>query len=442
MPSNNPVIFNSVADRNTVYSTLEQKWSVVDKLYQGTDAMRAAGTELLPKGENEEQSVYNERLAESTLEPLYRQAVDLTADMIVSEDIIVNTSNQELRDFFEDVDGAGTDLTQFSESLLKLAIQYGVSYCVIDYPKADDEGNTRPFMSAINPRNVLGFDTVRIQGQEVLTDVRFFETVSKEDFLSTENSDTMVDLNEVQQGMFADQIRRYELDPATNTVKFTLYRRTKRDLNWRLHETGIMAGLSRIPMVPVYGNKDSYFIGTPLYYDAAMMNAKLWRTQSIQDFALKFNRYPAYIVTGIGGSARNSPDNPNDYNQDGEKSQTPTVKIPYGPGTVMGTPNTEVNILKFDGQAEALGLGFDDIDRTRVAIKENAPVLLLASAPGADVTATATAVQTAQASKGVKKLSRNYTNSLLQISAFVTAYYTVSELPTFEINSLVIGNDI
>lgn len=440
MSSNKPVQFNTIADRNTVFSTLENKWSVVDHVYGGTDTMRAAGEELLPRGEHEERTVYQERLAESTLEPLYRHAVDLTVDMIVSNDIQVNTRNNQLQDFFQDVDGSGTDITQFSEQVLRLSVHYGISYIVVDYPSENDTANSQPFLSSINPRNVLGFNTQRVNGQEILTDIRYFETVSREEDSITGHNDTMSDLNQVQGGLFADQIRQYSLDLSTNTVTYTMYTRTKDKRTWAVSKDGVIDGLTRIPVVPVYGNKDSYFIGTPLYYDAAMLNIKLWRTQSIQDYALKFNRYPAYIVTGVGSASSTSPANPNDMPEtNAEQSQ---VKIPYGPGTIHGTPNTDVDILKFDGQSEPLTLGFTDIDRTKSSIKEIAPILLVAGQAIGNETATATLINQAQSTKTVKRLAHNYTNTLIQLSGFVGAYYTLTDLPTFDISTqLIEGND-
>lgn len=437
MPAKNPVIFNTVADRNRVFNTLDQKWSKVDRLLQGTDAMRAAGELMLPKGENEEQSVYNERLNETTLLPLYKQAVTMTTSMIVSEDIEVTNVSGDFLDFFDDVDGAGTDLTQFSEQLLKTAIHYGVGYALVDFPREGEDG--RPFYSIINPRNVLGFNTKRVNGREQLVDFRFFETISKEDDNQAlgNHGESISDINQVEQGMFADQIRQYKMDPETGEVSFVIWTRTKKNLTWVKDDEGIMSGIDRIPIVAAYGNKDSYFIGTPVYEDAAELNIKLWRTTSIQDYALKFNRYPAYIVTGIGEEQTNSPANPNDVPSDEKDSgQNNLIKIPYGPGAIIGTPNPNVQIQKFDGQSESLNLGFTDIDRTIRSLKEAAPILTLTDVQE-DVTATATNINATQAVKTVRKIARNYKNSLLQMAAFVQPWFNTQEFPNFEVHNVL-----
>ena len=438
--------YNSLAKRNATYSSLEEKWETVDDLWKGTDGMREAGQKHLPKGKNEKSEIYSERLNEATLVNFYKRAVTKSVDFIVAEDIIVNNVQGQFRDFYDDVDAEGRDITEFTEDILRMAIHYGVAYQLTD--SSIDGG--RPYILEINPRNVLGFDTRRINDQETLTSFRYYETLSAE---------TNDDTNTVQSGEVADRIRLYnlvipgdeesysilpdELQPEFMSgepyVEYAIIKREKQTTGlttgsdmteWVFDRGGILEGLEEIPVDAVYGNRTSFFIGTPVYMDTAELNIKHWRSGSLQDYALKFGRYPFQIVSGVGQTKPTSPNNPND---DPAASVTTKIEIPAGPGNFFGIANENVSVHEFTAGISALEPGFKDLELIEQQIMQTAPVLALNNQSG-DLTATATAVNTAGAVKLVKRIARRYKKTLMGSAARLAAYFNTNTLPMFEMN--------
>lgn len=437
--------YNTLAQRNATFKSLEDKWSTVDDLWKGTDGMREAGRKHLPKGKNEKQETYEERLNEATLVNFYKRAVTKSVDFITAEDIIVTNVQGDFRDFYDDVDAEGRDITEYSEDILKMAIHYGVAYQLTD--SSIDGG--RPYILEINPRNVLGFDTARINEQETLTQFRYFET------LSAETNDAS---NTVQSGEVADTIRVYNLvvpgDDSTYSilpeglqsesltgepyVEYIVMRREKEESSfqsasmtqWVFERGGVLEGVTEIPIDAVYGNRTSFYIGTPVYMDTAELNIKHWRSGSLQDYALKFGRYPFQLVSGVGQTKPSSPNNPND---DPASSVTTKIEIPAGPGNFYGIANENVSVHEFTAGISALEPGFKDLELIEKQIIETAPILALNNQSG-DLTATATAVNTAGAVKMVKRIARRYKKTLMTSAARLSQYYNTNTLPIFDIN--------
>ncbi|MCV5665135.1 DNA-binding protein, partial [Escherichia coli] len=68
-----------------------------------------------------------------------------------------------------------------------LAFQYGVAHALVDYPRTDmkeirtkaDENATggRPYVTMLNPRQVIGWKSKVEKGKVVLTDLRIKEVI-------------------------------------------------------------------------------------------------------------------------------------------------------------------------------------------------------------------------------------------------------------------------
>ena len=258
----------------------------------GTLYMRQLGEEYLPRWPKEDKEDYKKRLAVATLLPAYEETINQNVGRVFAEPIQLGENvPDQLREFAKNVDLEGSRLDVWAQAFFSLAMQYGLSHALVDYPRIDaeqvktkaDEKATgaRPYVTMLNPRQVIGWRSTMVGGKVVLTELRIKEVVVEDgdDFGQTK----------------VEQIRL--LTPG----QVQIYRKATGDnaqANWILHEEW-QTSRKDITLVTLYTKRTGFMCGSPPLLNMALLNVKHWQSQSEQDNILHVARVPLLTVFGL-----------------------------------------------------------------------------------------------------------------------------------------------
>ena len=261
-------------------------WDIVDPLMGGTQAMRAAGTKLLPQYPAEADDTYKDRLALSTLLPAYAETVASSTSRVFAEPLQLGEDIPEpVKLFCDDIDLGGNDLNSWSVEWFREAMAKGLCHAMIEHqPTLDAEGNklyktvaeeeaagVRPYAVIIKPGQVLGW---RFDGGKLMQ-VRYMESVEVAD------GDFGV--------KFVDQVR--VLEPGS----WRTYRKPEKGGAWVAEASG-STNLTYIPWVTFYTGRTGPMTAKPPLLELAHLNVKHWQSQSDQDNLLHVARVPLLFV--------------------------------------------------------------------------------------------------------------------------------------------------
>ena len=128
---------NPIARQSSAISKMAENWPIITTLLGGTKAIRAAGTTYLPKFTKEEEDSYKRRLSVSTLFPAFSKTVEVLASKPFSKILKPSEDTPErMLEWQQDIDLKGKNLHSFSYQILKESLGYGISYVLVEYPKA------------------------------------------------------------------------------------------------------------------------------------------------------------------------------------------------------------------------------------------------------------------------------------------------------------------
>ena len=280
----------TVRSESEAVAAMGAQWPMLLALLYGTSAMRQGGTKYLPQWPNEQKESYTARLATATLYPAFSRTVEVMASKPFSKPVAIDEGTPaRIAEWLDDVDLSGRNLHAFAADLMLDCISYGLSGVLVDYPQASqvrtraDEMVTgvRPYFAHYKPQSILGWKSAKINGQEVLTQVRLLESVEEED------------------GPFGtkqvEQVR--VLEPGL----WFIYR--KFGDNWIIHEEGTTT-LSEIPFVFFYGIRKGFGIGQAPLIELAFQNVEHWQSLSDQQTILHVARVPILTVIGANDDSQ------------------------------------------------------------------------------------------------------------------------------------------
>ncbi|MBY6259125.1 DUF4055 domain-containing protein [Phytobacter diazotrophicus] len=281
-----------ISTPNLDYGNMVQAWDINDALMGGTLYMRQLGEAYMPRWPKEDKEDYIKRLEVSTLLPAYEETINQNVGRVFAEPVQLGEKVPDrLREYAKDIDMEGTRLDVWAQSFFALAMQYGLSHALVDYPRVDaeqvrtkaDEKATgaRPYVTMLNPRQVIGWKSKMVGGKVVLTALRIKEVV-------IEDGD---DFGQKK----VEQIRY--LTPG----KVQIYRKaTGADgqANWSIHDEWITSRQD-ITLVTLYTKRTGFMCGSPPLLNMALLNIKHWQSQSEQDNILHVARVPLLTVFGL-----------------------------------------------------------------------------------------------------------------------------------------------
>lgn len=281
---------NDVSKMTDAQVAAETKRRLPRLLYQGTEAMRAAGDTYLPKHPLEDKAAWEARVAASVLLPSFRDAVDLATGLIFRKPVHVE-AQEEVQAWLQNVDLVGQDVTQFGRTVFEHAAVDGIGFIVVDHPvvpqgvslKVERDMGVRPYWVHVKAEQVLGWRTQNVNGKQILTQFRYQEAV------------------EVADGAFgtAIQQRIRVLEPGMVTV----YVKNAASTAWEIDvDASGVTSLTEVPVVPVYTGRKGFMEGLPPLIDLAWTNVKHWQSASDQQHILHVARVPILFASGFDTS--------------------------------------------------------------------------------------------------------------------------------------------
>lgn len=266
-------------------------WDMVDIIIEGYDAVVAAGEMFLPMFQDEEATDYDERKKFTKFTNVYLDIVESLSEKPFEEEItfVDGTKVPEaIKDFAEDVDGDGNNMTVFAATTFFNGINSAIDWIFVDYPIVDNtvirtvadlkSSGIRPFWSHVLGRNILEAKSTVRDGKRELTYIRVFECGVGE----------------------PDRIRIFEMDEQ-KVVHWALYEKNeeKKDEYKRVAEGTL--SIPAIPFVPFITGKryGTTWRFRPPMKAAVDLQRKLYQAESALEFVTTLAGYPMLAANGI-----------------------------------------------------------------------------------------------------------------------------------------------
>lgn len=281
-----------ISTPNLDYNDMVEAWDINDALMGGTLYMRRLGETYLPRWPNEDKEDYKKRLAVATLLPAYEETIKQDIGRVFAEPTVLSEETPEqIKELVPNIDLEGNRLDVWAQAFFSIGFQYGLAHALVDFPrvnpdevktKADERAaGSRPYVTMLNPRQVIGWKSKVVKGKVVLTDLRIKEVI-------------IVDGDDYGQTK-VEQIRH--IMPR----KVEIYRKSKGDSGdsvWAIFEEW-ETSRDDIPLVTFYTKRTGFMRGSPPLLNLALLNIKHWQSQSEQDNILHVARVPILSVYGL-----------------------------------------------------------------------------------------------------------------------------------------------
>lgn len=269
-------------------------WDLTDDLIEGAAAVKV-NPMYLPQFPNEDESTYKLRLCLTKYTNVYGDIVESLASKPFEEEVsLIKEKEKEppepIKNFLEDVDGAGNNLTVFAGGVFFAGINSAIHWIFVDNPKIDrsvirtvadaKKAGIRPFWSHVLGRNVLKATTQIVGGTEQLVYIKIFEPGEPNHvrIFTREGATVTWELWE-------------ETDSIQNAETQSRYKKID----------GGPLGIDRIPLVPfVTGRRDgrSFKIHPPMRA-AADTQIELYQQESGLKFIKNMAAYPMLAANGL-----------------------------------------------------------------------------------------------------------------------------------------------
>ena len=384
---------------STRIAALTDKWTMVDALYGGTSTMRQA-VRYLPRNSKESEIDWRPRLNRTSLYNVYKRSIQQAAARIFAEDIVLEGFPPEMNVFIQDVDAQGRDITQFIKADFIDALNRGVSYILVEYPKREEQPLTladalvtgeRPYWVQIEATQVLAAHSALSGGIERLTHFRFKETVM-------EVSDDGLEET------LHEQVKAFYQTAVGEPVTFRVWRNHKTK-GWMVVDQGTLLGQPAIPVVPIYTNRTGFYLGAPPLLDLAETNIAHWQSSSEQRNILHVARVPFLHINGL----------PQEFD---DKGKLVAVEVNIHSALVTSDPAAKAQWIETNGNALAAGAA----DLADLEAKMDALGLSLSTPRSGTSTATENSINAAEANSLLKDMARSLSDSI-ELALYYTAFY-------------------
>ena len=269
---------SKVNDPNSAWRNQEPHWMLIEDLIGGTYEIRRRHRRYLPQEPREQDVSYDRRLSTSICPPYYQRLERMLAGMLTRKPVRLNDTSDQIREQLFNVDLNGNDLNVWTYETARKMIRYGHIGVLVDAPR--DGG--RPYWTSYTPRDILGWRTEIIDGEQKLMQLRLSESIIVPDGDYGEK--------EVQ------QIR--VLSPG----EFKLFQRDEKKGDFRVVDEG-RTSLNRIPFGVAYSNRVNTLESRPPLEDIANLNLKAYQVQSDLDNQLHISAVPMLAFYGFPSAA-------------------------------------------------------------------------------------------------------------------------------------------
>ena len=269
---------SQVNDPNSAWRNQEPHWMLIEDLLGGTYEIRRRHRRYLPQEPREQDVSYDRRLSTSICPPYYQRLERMLAGMLTRKPVRLNDTSDQIREQLFNVDLNGNDLNVWTYETARKMIRYGHVGVLVDAPR--DGG--RPYWTSYTPRDILGWRTEIIDGEQKLMQLRLSESIIVPDGEYGEKQ--------------VQQIR--VLSPG----EFKLFQRDEKKGDFRIVDEG-RTSLKRIPFGVAYANRVNTLESRPPLEDIANLNLKAYQIQSDLDNQLHISAVPMLAFYGFPTAA-------------------------------------------------------------------------------------------------------------------------------------------
>lgn len=343
--------------KDPFHKEMEPKWDKIRTVLAGTQAMRDAGEKFTPKFKKEDTETYKRRLQKTDLTNVLADSIENVVSKPFSEPIKFDVDNtlEEYKEWAEDVDRQGNDISTFAEDTFYQSVADGIGYLLVDSPstggaqltvKEAKELNIRPYIVFIDGPSMIAFRRSLVNGAHVPTYIRYI--VETTDFDDQSKAIEVKTVHEIQAA-----------SPGRSGFFRVYESRDKQD--WEVIDEGDYH-FDQVTVEPFnLGKKHERKadIVTPPFLDLAETNIAHWNSQSDQNNILEHSRFAMYVFKGM--------EPPKD-------AQGEPLEVEFGPATYFFIPPNGENqasmgvdavTLKVDGLIQ----GWTDLDRKEASMK-------------------------------------------------------------------------
>ena len=318
------------------YDSMAHRWSLLHDLLGGTESMRAAKSEWLPREPRETYTAYENRLRRSFLYNGFADTVEKLVAKPFSRPVSVQGSfDDRIETIKNDVDRSGRDITQLGRDVFRDLVVYGVGHVLVDFPKtegvqtlADErELGVRPNLLHVSPVDLISWRTERTpSGKTRLTQVRIREQRVE------------------PKGDFIDELVHYirVLTPDAYAVYRRKQMQDEEKDEYELVEEGTHS-FGEIPLVTMYAARTGFLTAKPPLLDLAYMNLAHWQSMSDQRNVLRFARVGILFASGF---------------TEEEMEEGLTI----GPNQLIRSTNPDADIRYVEHAGQAIGAGQEDLE--------------------------------------------------------------------------------
>ena len=321
---------------NAVYAMIP-RWDPIDICLGGTRALRDQSERLIPREPREDDSAYQRRIFHATRAPFLQRHASQAAGLILRKGVQLK-GDPYWDTWSRNVSGDGTTLDAFARRMLEVAVLYGHSSALVDFPAGTDprtlaeersQTDRQPYLIQVNPKQILGWRTDDLRPQSALSQVRIREYIA------------------LPKGQFGEDIE--EQIRVLYPGRYEVWRRDLASAgSWQIFTSGDTS-LDTIPLVSVYSNRLGNLLSTPPLLEVAYLNISYAQRFCDYMHALHTGAMPILTMRG--------------FDPDGDVpigiSVNTAVLLPPDGGCEYVQPTTDA----FDSQLKCLEALEDQISR-------------------------------------------------------------------------------
>lgn len=402
-----------VSDVGAAWSAMRPKWSLTESLMGGTEALRAAGVRYLPRYPEEDEENYRARLHRSVLTNFFKKSLRMLSAKPFMKPLGVRDLNPDLNPLLADADKEGNSLHIFAHRGFRAGLGKGLAHILVDYPRdaprtlaAQRAARIGPYFRLIAPENLIAAYSDIIDGEEQYTHARIW-------MQSTQRASSFGEVT-------VEEI--LVLEPGVNQLwRLVDAEREK----WQMIDEW-ETGIDFVPLVTYYSDRIGFLEADPPLLDVAFLNIAHWQSASDQCNVLTVARFPILGASGV--TSINQSDSP-----------YPTTHR-IGPHQVLTANDPQSRFYYVEHSGAAIAAGEKDLDRLMDSMSELSMDLVLRGQSGR-ITATAHAIDKAEADTALSQMAVDYEEALNQALRYAAAWRDGSDARFESAGSVQLASD-
>ena len=397
--------------RSMAYNMMAPRWDLINSLLGGTEAMRAAGEDLLPKHQEESDTSHERRLAGATLLNMTELTLDMLAGKPFADPVrLGDDASTQHEGWAEDMDMQGNNIDVFARRWFRDGMAKGLSHVLIDMPRketnedgtprtlADDKAeNIRPYVVHLPPESVIFMSGVMENGREVLDHVRIAETEL------------------VRSGWGEALVQRIRVLEPGRVEMWELQTKGKNKEEWTKVDEW-ETDLDYIPLVTFYTERQGLGLSKPTLLDLAYMNVRHWQLEADLNNIISVACFPMLAMSGV------------DQNETGGEGGL----MRLGPNQILATRAEQGKFYYVEHTGAAISTGMKQLGHTEEQMSAYG-AQFLREKPG-DLKATVRALDSAESLSQLQAITLTFRDAVETVLRIMGDWANVSEEASVEMS--------